>query len=169
MSLPGSGDGLILTPGPAGTSDDVPVIASIDTRRVSLPGSGAGRRFASVCSAVMQYAITWRLSAVHFGLPQKFPGGVVRFRPDPSGLITYTSASCRCSQRPCAKVIALARVDENAIHFPSGDHDGRKSPPGPEVRDLACRVFRSIVQRCAKPPFRELTNTSCAPFGENAA
>jgi hypothetical protein len=33
----------------------------------------------------MQYAITRRLSAVHFGLPQKFPCSVIRFSPEPSG------------------------------------------------------------------------------------
>jgi hypothetical protein len=61
---------------------------SIETSRVSLPGSGDARRFASVCSAVMQYASTRRLSANHFGLPQKLPGAVIRFRPDPSGRMT---------------------------------------------------------------------------------
>ena len=58
-----------------------PVAMSIDTSRVSLPGTGLARRLSSVCSAVMQYAITWRLSGAHFGLPQKFPCSVIRFSP----------------------------------------------------------------------------------------
>ena len=29
--------------------------------------------------------------------------------------------------------IALPRSEENAIHWPSGDQDGLKSPPGPDV------------------------------------
>src|SRR6185295_10288267 len=169
MSFPGSGDGLILTPGPAGMSDTVPLATSIDTSRVSFPGSGDGRRFASVCSAVMQYATRRRPSAVHLGLPQKLPCSVIRFRPEPSGRITYTSAICKCSHRPCANGIVLPRVDENAIHLLSGDHVGRKSPAAaaapaatPVVSAFACRVFRSMVHRRAVPPFRELTKTSDA-------
>ena len=38
-----------------------------------------------------------------------------------------------------------------------------------QVTALARRVCRFIVQRCAMPPVRELTNTSCCPSGENAA
>src|SRR5437870_72132 len=87
-SSPVSGDGFILTPPPEGTSDNAPVVTSIDTIRVSFPGSGAGRRLASVCSAVMQYAMTWRLSADHFGLPQKLPCPVIGFNADPSGRMT---------------------------------------------------------------------------------
>jgi hypothetical protein len=37
-------------------------------------------------------------------------------------------ASWRRSQRPWAKGDAAARSDENAIHLPSGDHEGLKSP-----------------------------------------
>src|SRR5579872_2665998 len=85
ISFPASGDGLILTPGPAARSVEAPVLVSMDTRRVSLPGSGAGRRFARVCSLVMQYAITWLLSLIHLGLPQKSPLLVIFFNPEPSG------------------------------------------------------------------------------------
>src|SRR5437870_2035593 len=85
----GNGDGFILTPAPADSSETVPLGTSIDTSRVSLPASGDALRLASVCSAVMQYATTWRLSAIHFGLPQKLPCSVIRFNPDPSGRMMY--------------------------------------------------------------------------------
>ena len=78
-------DGLNFTPGPDATSLEAPLAISNDTRRVSLPATGLATRLASVCSFVMQYAITRRLSAVHFGLPQKLPCSLTRFRPVPSG------------------------------------------------------------------------------------
>ena len=31
----------------------------------------------------------------------------------------------------------VPRSEENAIHFPSGDQAGRKSPPGPEVSGIS--------------------------------
>src|ERR1700730_18090482 len=169
MSLPGSGEGFIFTPAAAGRSEDAPLLMSIDTRRVSLPGSGAARRLASVCSAVVQYAMIRRLSVDHFGLPQKLPCSVTRFTLEPSGCTTYTSAIWRCSQRPCAKGSVLPRSDEKAIHCPSGDHDGRKLPAAPEASGFALRVSRSSVHRSAVPPPRVVTNTSCRPSGENAA
>ena len=125
MSPSGSIDGFIFTPGPAGRSDIFPVARSIETRRVSLPGLGAGLRFASVCSAVMQYVTTVLLLRQNFGLPQKLPCGVMRSSPDPSGCTTYRSTSCCGSHRPRANGRLLSRSDANAIHVPSGDHDGR--------------------------------------------
>src|SRR5205807_1695133 len=141
-SSPDSTDGLNFTPGPAATSDAVPVAMSIETIRVSSGCSGTARRLLSVCSAVMQYVMMRRLSAVHFGLPQKLPCALIRFSPEPSGRTMYTSAIWRCSHRPCANGRLLPRSDENAIHLPSGDHDGRKSPPDPDVSALAARVSR---------------------------
>ena len=167
-SSPGSTDGLNFTPGPAATSDAVPVAMSIETIRVSSGCSGTARRLLSVCSAVMQYVMMRRLSAVHFGLPQKLPCALIRFSPEPSGRTMYTSAIC-CATFPFAPDGALVLVAENAIHLPSGDHDGRKSPPGPDVNALAARVFRSSVHRSAVPPFRVVTKTRFRPSGENAA
>ena len=61
------------------------------------------------------------------------------------------SAGCSASHRPRAIFIVVPRSDEKAIHRPSGDHDGRKSPPIPVavvvvVTAFACRERRSIVQ-----------------------
>jgi hypothetical protein len=117
----------------------------------------------------MQYASTLPLSFENFGLPQKSPCGVIRFSPEPSGWMTYRSTSCRCSQRPRPNGSELPRSDENAIQRPSGDHDGLKSPPGPDVSAFARRVCRSIVHKSAVPAARVETNTSCLPSGENAA
>src|SRR4051794_4909152 len=117
----------------------------------------------------MQYAITRRLSAVHFGLPQKFSDVVSCLKSEPSGFTMNICASCRRSHRPCANGAGRPRPDVNAIHLPSADHDGRKSPPGPDVNGFTLRVVRSIVQRVAVPAVRVLTKTSCLPSGENAA
>jgi hypothetical protein len=65
--------------------------------------------------------------------------------------------------------IELPRSEENAIHWPSGDHDGRKSPPGPDVSAFPFLVARSIVHKSAVPPLRVVTKTICLPSGENAA
>src|SRR5579862_7473904 len=93
-------------------------------------------RFDQVSCAVMQYATTLLLSPVHFGEPQKLPCCVMRFNPLPSGWTMYTSTRCSRSQRPIARGRSLSRSEEKAIHFPSGDHAGRKSPPCPEVSGL---------------------------------
>jgi len=63
----------------------------------------------------------------------------------------------------------VVRSDEKAIHRPSGDHAGRKSPPGPEVSAFAWCVWTSSVQRSAVPPARVVTKTICRPSGEKAA
>ena len=76
------------------------------------------------------------------------------------------STRWRCSHRPYADGRSLVRSEENAIHCPSGDHEGRKSPPGPEVSGFARRVCTSIVHRSAVPPARVLTNTICLASGE---
>jgi len=67
------------------------------------------------------------------------------------------------SRSPCRNSSRL----KNAIHLPSGGHEGRKSPPFSEVRASTRRVARSIVQSLAVPPPRVLTKTSCLPSGEN--
>src|ERR1017187_4450001 len=100
----------------------------------------------------MQYAITLLPSRDHFGGPQKSPCWESRFNPLPSGRTRYISTRWRCSQRPFAIGSELSRSEEKAIHIPSGDHAGRKSPPGPDVSDLALRVLTSRVQRSAVPP-----------------
>ena len=69
---------------PCGTLRRCPEAMSTETIRVSSGCSGTARRLSSVCSAVMQYTTTPRLSAVHFGLPQKPPGAARRCRDDPS-------------------------------------------------------------------------------------
>src|SRR6478735_5361061 len=79
-----SGDGLILTPGPALSSVIAPLVTSRDTSRVLFPGAGLGRRLATVCSAVIQDAIKWPPSTVHFGLPQESPLLVIFFNSPPS-------------------------------------------------------------------------------------
>src|SRR4029077_2162336 len=60
-----------------------------------------------------------------------------------------------------------ARSDENAIHFPSGDHAGRKSPAGCDVtlRDLCVARSRTQMSAC---PLRLDTNANVFPSGERA-
>jgi hypothetical protein len=77
----------MFTPGPECTSVSAPVVVSMETNRDSLPGSGDERLMPIVCWAVEQYAMTCRLSFIHFGLPQKSPALVTFFMPDPSGRI----------------------------------------------------------------------------------
>jgi hypothetical protein len=72
------------------------------------------------------------------------------------------------SHRPPAGGKSLSRSEEKAIHAPSGDHEGRKSPPLPEVSGAAFRVATSRIQRFALPPARVETNTTRAPSGEKA-
>src|ERR1700722_14647412 len=97
----------------------------------------------------MQYVTTALLSAVHLGLPQKPPCCEMRFSPVPSGWIRYMSARCRRSHLPLPGGKSLSRSDEKAIHAPSGDHEGRKSPPFPEVSGVALWLAASRIHRFA--------------------
>src|SRR5215472_12078092 len=76
---------------------------------------------------------------------------------------------CRCSHRPFANGNGLSRSEENAIHFPSGDHAGRKSPPLPEVRGWTAFVLKSRIHKFAVPAARVETKTICLPSGAKAA
>src|ERR1019366_5147010 len=116
--------------------------------------SSRPERKVQVSSADMQYATTLLLSGVHLGLPQNPPCWEMRLRPLPSGWIRYTSTMCRRSQRPLAGRRSLSRSEEKAIHFPSGDQEGRKSPPSPEVSGVALRLATSRTKMLALPAAR---------------
>ena len=125
---------------------------SIETSRVSLPGSGLGRRLASVCSA--RHAVRDDVPAVRGPLRAAAEVAVLGdpLQPGAVGMNDVESTSCRCSQRPCANGIVLPRSDENAIHLPSGDHDGRKSPPAPgrqRLRAPRLQIHRPQIGRAA--------------------
>src|SRR4051812_27370318 len=61
-----------------------------------------------------------------------------------------------------------SRSEENAIHSPSGDHAGRKSPPGWLVRLRSFRDAISRIHTSACPP-RSDTKARYFPSGEKAA
>src|SRR5216684_2842699 len=107
-------------------------------------------------------------SADHFGVPAKPPTGVRRSRPLPSGLTMYTVVGWTSSQRPGTASSGPSRPDEKAIHRPSGDQLGRKSPPDDLVSCRDAWVATSSSHTCATPPPREETNATVLPSGENA-
>src|SRR5262249_42214225 len=69
---------------------------------------------------------------------------------------------------PFSLVNGYPRSEEKAIHFPSGDQDGRKSPLGPDVRGLAFLALMSRIHKSAVPAARVLTKTICLPSGDQA-
>ena len=86
MSAPATNAGAIFTPRPADTSVTFAVTTSMVTTRVAPASiSLSCCRDSIVSCGVLQYAITRRPSADHFGLPQVAVWSVRRFTPEPSG------------------------------------------------------------------------------------
>ena len=118
----------------------------------------------------MQYAITRRLSLVHFGLPQKFPcsrdalqpGAVRMNHVEIDELQVLPAAVCRNGsvraavgrERDPLAVGRPRRTEVAAVPRRQRLRPPRLQLQRPEMREAALRV---------------LTNTSCLPSGENAA
>jgi len=64
--------------------------------------------------------------------------------------------------------MSLSRSDEKAIHAPSGDQEGRKSPPFPEVSGVPCGW---LYRESRGLPFRrrEWKRTQPGAIGRKAA
>src|SRR5580693_534428 len=106
-------------------------------------------------------------SGDHFGEPANLPAGVSLRTSVPSARVRYMLTACDCSNRPPSRLTGVLRSDENAIHFPSGDQDGRKLAVA-RVRFRAFLVCKSSTQISADPLPREETKASCFPSGESA-
>src|SRR5205823_4187995 len=106
------------------------------------------------------------------GVPAISVDALIRRRPEPSGCTMYTPRYWGVTNGAGPGKVVLgqevrvaSRSEENAIHLPSGDHDGRKSPAGWRVMSRSLRVVRSRSQISACL-FRVETKASDFPSGE---